>query len=481
MKNKYSLLSLAAACACVLSSLPLPATAADDTVYGTMQIPYADFYAAEQADDANAFEVDAVSSATANKWTMDGTGSVGEDGTWTAGGLAAGTYNEKNPEGGGTILGVVYPVAISQADLDALGENNYGFTALEETPTAYKTVTVTDGKAAFSKVQDTDGAKEVGGEVTLETQTSYGDYQLMIENYPQDADVYGAIVRTADGNSYPMRSLENLWRPKGEIAWSVGYVTTVHGNNIDNPKYYATNGATVSEITFITLDGYRTVSANVYLPVLFTSGVDVTAGEAGTGSVTYDQSIFPEDFQQTGAVADSFTVEGNTVSYENALPGQYTLTVSDKGGKYGDVRGKFLLTTDKVPVVIEDGKLVAAEGFTEEEAANFIKNITAVTVDGTTYATGKRGTKVIAADGTIDTAVQSGETAVFADPQNYSISVTATGYTNAFEAQVEAPVLFGDINNDGRVNASDASLILKYAADYGAKKFSGTLDEWLAR
>lgn len=479
-KTMRSLLSLTAACACVLSSVPY-AVNAEDMVYGTMQIPYADFYAAEQEGAANAFEVDAVSSATASKWAMNATGSVGEDGTWASGGLAAGTYCEENPEGGGTILGVVYPVAISQADLDALGENNYGFTALEQAPAAYKTVTVTDGKASFSAVNDTDGANEVGGTVTLETQTNYGDYQLMIENYPQDADVYGAIVKTADGKSYPMRSLENLWRPKGEIAWSVGYVTEVHGNNVNNPKYYDTNGATVSEIVFITLDGYRTVSTNVYLPVLFTKGVTVEAGNAGTGSVTFDQSAFPEDFQQTGSVAEGFTVEGNTVSYENALPGQYTLTVSDEGGKYADVRGSFLLTTEQIPVVLEDGKLVAAEGFTEEEAANYIANITSVTVDGTTYNTGRRGVKVITADGTIDTAVVSGDTAVFADPKSYSISVVSTGYTNAFEAQVEAPALFGDINSDGAVNAIDASLILRYAAEYGAKNFSGTLDEWLAR
>ena len=51
-------------------AVPFSANAADgDKVYGTMNIPYADFYAAEID---NAYAVDAVSSATARtKWAMN--------------------------------------------------------------------------------------------------------------------------------------------------------------------------------------------------------------------------------------------------------------------------------------------------------------------------------------------------------------------------------------------------------------------------
>ena len=223
MKKLTTVLTAAAMTAAAVSAVPFTASAAD-TVYGTMQIPYADFFKAEFADAANAdVEVDAVSSATANKWSGNAVGSVDADGNWQQGGLAAGTYCEANEAGGGTILGVVYPVAIS-ADDQAFLTENYGFTPLETAPTAYKEVTVTDGVVSFGKLVDTDGAQNVGGNVTLQTQTNYGDYQITVENYPQDADTYAAIVKTSDGNYYAMRALENIWR-RGEYAWSVGYVT----------------------------------------------------------------------------------------------------------------------------------------------------------------------------------------------------------------------------------------------------------------
>ena len=54
--------SLICAAACAVSVVPFAANAEDNAkVYGTMNIPYADFYAAEIE---NAYEVDAVSSAT---------------------------------------------------------------------------------------------------------------------------------------------------------------------------------------------------------------------------------------------------------------------------------------------------------------------------------------------------------------------------------------------------------------------------------
>ena len=130
-------LAMISAAAIAVMSAAIPVSAEDTVLYGTMNIPYTDFYAAEMGDSAG--EVDAVTSATKNKVLKNGEGELFE-----------GSYNN----GTDTILGVVYPVAIPQADLDALGTNNYGFTALETKPDAYKNVTVTEGKASFSAVQD---------------------------------------------------------------------------------------------------------------------------------------------------------------------------------------------------------------------------------------------------------------------------------------------------------------------------------------
>ncbi|MBR3629739.1 MAG: hypothetical protein IKN55_04615 [Oscillospiraceae bacterium] len=46
----------------------------------------------------------------------------------------------------------------------------------------------------------------------------------------------------------------------------------------------------------------------------------------------------------------------------------------------------------------------------------------------------------------------------------------------------EAPQqLYGDFNGDGIVNASDATVILIYAAEYGAGTFTGTFEEYVNR
>lgn len=270
MQKNITCIMTSAVMTAAMLAVPAVSASAADEVYGTMRIPYAEFFKAEFEGAANAdTEVDAVSSATTGKWKMNQTGAVGDDGKWAAGGLAAGTYSEEGENGSGKILGVVYPVKVSADDVAFLTEK-YSFTKLDSEPAAYKEITVTDGAIAAGKLVDTDGVRNIGGEVQVQTQTKYGDYQLEVANYPQDADVYGALVKTSDGKVYAMRALENLWRPKGEIAWSVGYVTETHGNNIDNPDYYDTNGATVKEVTFLTLDGYRTVETDSYLPVLFT-------------------------------------------------------------------------------------------------------------------------------------------------------------------------------------------------------------------
>ena len=135
-----------------------PAAAAEEEMlYGTMQIPYAEFY----AEEGPAYEVDAVSSATSSKWFSET--------------LATGGYSVKHEEdNGGDILGVVYPVSISKENLDLLGENNYGFTALEEKPAAYKQVTVEEGKASFSAVQG--ATTPLKATAVLTTNTRWGDF-----------------------------------------------------------------------------------------------------------------------------------------------------------------------------------------------------------------------------------------------------------------------------------------------------------------
>ena len=418
MKAFRSLISASAAIATFLAAVPVSASAADDTVYGTMNIPYTDFYAAELG--ASAGTVDAVTSATMTKALKNGEGELFE-----------GTFNN----GSDTILGVTYPVAVSQADLDALGSDNYGFTALDSTPAAYKNVTVSDGKASFSAVQGSSVTGNYGVELT--TDTVWGDYLIDLTGTPEDFDkLYrGVILKTADGKAYAMRHEQNIWR--GEIAWSSGIKTSEpHGNQLDYAPYVSLMGSTVNEITLITKNGYVVIPTNTYIPVKFQNELKAEDGKAGTDKTTFTESGFPADYSKTYKVADGFTVTAGEISYTDAKPGSYTLTVSDASGKYADVSASFVLNTDALPVAYADGKLVAAEGFTDDDAAAFIRAIANVNVNGTDYATGRKGTTVVQtaddAFGAIDFDAESRNGKVFADGADgtYTVTVTATGYSN---------------------------------------------------
>ena len=419
MKKATSIIS-AAVCMAALTSSVIPAkVSAADKIYGTMNIPYADFYSAEIA---NAYEVDAVSSATTSKWKMNDPGK-----------LVAGTYND----GSGTILGVTFPVEVNASDAAALSK--YGFKALDSKPAAYKEVTVSGDTLTVSKVIDTNGEQNVSGSATVSTSTRYGDYQLNVKGYPEDADLYGVIVNTKEGDKYALRHLENIWRA-GQLAWSAGITTKEgHGNELKFDDYKSSMGKTVTSVTFITLDGYTTVDVGEnYLPVKFKGEVKAENSAAGNGKTSLTLTGFPEDYKKNITAGESFTASETEISYTNAKPGKYTVTVTDDSKKYAAVSGDFILTTDSIPVKYSDGKLAAADGYSDEDAANFIKNITSVDVNGTAYnAAGKRSIKIVVDDGTLDFAVKSGENNVFDGSGNYSISVTATGYTNPYSFEVK--------------------------------------------
>ncbi|MBQ6181702.1 MAG: NPXTG-anchored protein [Ruminococcus sp.] len=425
MKKITSLIS-AAACMAAITASALPANASSsEKVYGTMNIPYADFYAAEIG---NAYAVDAVSSATASKWSMNEPGK-----------LVAGTYNDGN----GTILGVTFPVEVNASDVDKL--EKYSFTKLDEKPAAYKEVSVSGDSLTVSKVIDTNGAENTEGSATVSTSTRYGDYQLNVKGYPEGADLYGVIVNTKEGDQYALRHLENIWRA-GQISWSAGISTKeAHGNELKYDNYKSSMGKTVTSVTFITLDGYTNVNVGEqYLPVKFAGEVKAEDSTAGSGKTSLTFTGFPADYKKNVSVGDGFTVSGDQISYTNAKPGKYTVTVTDDSGKYASMSAQFTLSTADIPVKYNDGKLVSADGFSDDDAANFIKNITSFEVNGNKFnASGRGAVKVFGEDGTIDLTAKSGENPVFDGSGNYSVSVSATGYTEPynFEIKPEEPVV----------------------------------------
>ena len=203
-------------------------------VYGTMNLPYADYYYGELGNKTDTTDgkisydadlagdagmraegtYDAVTSATRKKWN-----SMFADTTYSS---------EADENGGGKILGVSgVEVAIEQSLYDqltadakdsktsgVLGSLFAGFTPNEDqtvVPATYKQL-FADGtlSATITAEPEVDLTNVTP---TLKTDSKYGDYQLNMDGLDLGEGnlVYGVIVKTKTGN-YGMLQLENIWK-----------------------------------------------------------------------------------------------------------------------------------------------------------------------------------------------------------------------------------------------------------------------------
>ena len=417
--------------------------------YVLMNIPYSEFYAADQVAGA-----DSVSSATKAK---------------TRSTLVAGSYHVNSD--GTDITGITYPVKISDASVlknytqitddsklsitvnmkgkettteyngkAALFESaSYSYYILSETPSYYKEATVNaDGSLSFSEVKGATAQKISDASIDFTTDTKYGDYELDVKGLPKTVNtVYGVVISTKEGDNYGLRHLENIWKKK-ELAWSTGFVTTSHGNTLNSKDYKKMMGQTINKITYYTDNGIYEIDADQYVPVKFNGTIAAENADVESGKVNVTVEGLPSDYQAEYTVEglEDVQVKDGVLTYKTkgAEIGKYTLKVSDKSGKYADLTTDFELTTEAVPVVFnnESAALVAAEGYAAEDVTSYVKKIESVTVDGKEYAaTGKRAVKIIKEDGTIDTTA-----APFKNAENghgFKISVKATGYAKDYE------------------------------------------------
>ncbi len=411
----------------------------EQATYVLMNIPYDKFYAAEGDDDA-----DAVTSATLNK---------------TRSSLAAGSYHVNSD--GSDITGIVYPVKLSDASAlekltqvtdsskvditvsmkgkettttyegkDALFESaSYSYYVLSEAPSYYKEATVNeDGTLSFGKVKGTE-AKTLSG-VTAEFSTSsrYGDYQINLSGLPDDiTTVYGVVVGTKEGSNYGMRHLENIWRIS-ELAWSTGFVTTAHGSPLQYKDYVNMMGQTINKITYYTNAGIYEIPVDIKVPVKFTHDLEVANAAVTAGKTEVTVTGLPDDYAAEYKVdgLDGVSVQNGVLTFSNAKKGKYTLTISDKNGKYADITTEFELYTEAMPAAYDADKkaLVKTADATDEEFADYIRSISVVNVNGKDYrATGRGATAIINEDGSIKT-----DAAPFAEGDTFEITVSATGY-----------------------------------------------------
>ena len=419
-----------------------PVTPTEKVEYVLMNIPYADFYASELN---NSVAVDSVSSATLNKTRTSS--------------LVGGSYHVS--QGGEDITGIVFPVKVPEGmDLskfkqvtdsdsvtisvtnrgqtnettytgkDALFENaSYSYYVLSEAPSYYKEATVDEnGNVSFGKVQGTvNKVSGVTGE--FKTTSKYGDYQLNLDGITFDTDEISAVVfSTKEGHDYGMRHLENVWKGH-KIAWCTGFTTSVHGCPTSSEHYAQMMGETIDKVTYYTTNGiYEMDLDDIYVPVKTSATLSVDNALVKSGKTKVNFENLPSDYDAEYSVEGlDAKVENGVLKFNNATKGKYTLVVKDKKGKYADMSADFMLQTEDMPAAYDAQKaaLVTAEGFKAEDLQEYVKSITSVSVNGTSYtASGRGATVIINEDGSIKT-----DAAPFANGAgDYQIVVSATGY-----------------------------------------------------
>ena len=479
-------------------------------VYGTMNLPYADYYYGELGNKTDTTDgkisydadlagdagmraegtYDAVTSATRKKWN-----SMFADTTYSS---------EADENGGGKILGVSgVEVAIEQSLYDqltadakdsktsgVLGSLFAGFTPNEDqtvVPATYKQL-FADGtlSATITAEPEVDLTNVTP---TLKTDSKYGDYQLNMDGLDLGEGnlVYGVIVKTKTGN-YGMLQLENIWKGGSKLAWSAGFKTTeVHGNSLRSTPYAATSGDTIVEISYLTSKGEYSVhlADGLYLPKKHNGTVTAESVAVAAGSIPVTLADLPEDFS-AAVSADTLTgatyADGKmTFDAKSVLPGSYTITVSDTKGVYAPISVSVVLTTGAMPAAFdaENKTLVAAKDADETAFANYLSKLSKATVNGTEYTlSGKGSTKIFdTKTGAIDLSVEAKGAKVFDKAGTYEIKLSATGYTEDLTFTVELaasdiepglPTVKGDADLDGNITIDDAFLVLQYYSQHSA-------------
>ena len=467
--------------------------------YVLMNIPYDQFY---KADVNNDVKVDAFTSATKNKVKT--------------GSLAGGSYHVDNT--GDEITGVTFPVKVpagtdlskytqvtddSKVEItvtnrgqtstteyngkDALFESaSYSYYTLSEEPSYYKELTVNaDGSFSFGATQGTATTITEGVTADLMTKSRYGDYQLdldgLTDTIPTGTAIYGVIVSTKEGSDYGMRHLENIWRVS-ELAWATGFTSTVHNCPTSSEHYKAMMGQHINKVTYYTANGIYEIPVGgdegLYVPVKFdTSAVAVADAELKDGETSVATTIsgltllegFDAEYTVDGATA---IVKGEKLILKDVKKGAYTLTITDKSGKYAPISVGFEVYAETIPASYNENAekpgLTKAAGSTDAEFADYIKNITSVSVNGKSYAASGRGAvKLFNDDGTLIT-----DAAPFAEGDSFEIVVSATGYKDLSFTYKKAS------SDDPTQKVNTASLEKAIKTAEGLKEADYTADSW---
>lgn len=441
----------------------------NDYVYGTVNLPYADYHYGElntvpqdatlqlTADDkAKSLRedgyLDTISSATTSKWKMYGP-----------------TYYSphENNDGGGYIYGVgncsvAIPKTLYTEAKELLSRENKtqcnnplldivsNFTENENqaAPSEYK---ILNGDGTLTATYDTE-VKHIDATTTssIANNTTYGHYQLDItdDNLPDKNDMEGAIFEAIDNNGnvskYALLHSDNLWFRSGHIAFAIKDNFVVHSANTLKYKQFADiEGKTITKVKYFVRGGddleYTT---NLYCKYLlnneqgFTSSGDTVFADNAkisfTPNVPTDSNyvLSSVTFGRTTLTPNvDYTYENNVLTIkdtENTAIGTYTLTYSDAKYANTSTTVQFTSTLKDGDVTIENNQ-IKING--DVPVSDYVKGITSITVNGNKL---RSSNGIFNDDGTVnfDAVIKfHGQSIIpFPEDGDYNIIVTSSGY-----------------------------------------------------
>ena len=463
-------------------------------VYGTANIPYADFFYGEMNDvQQNAkMQLDAADPVTAAGYREDGMYDAVTSCTNNKSKRYATSYYTENTENGSVTLegirdvNIAVPTSLYKEAQEAIKEGKNCSNQLLSIIGSLKNVSETAPESGEYKVLNGDGTltamttetKTLTVDSSISTSSVWGNYQVSVEfgdknpDQPTTANMMGVIFETSDGEKYAMEHSQNLWLRTGEIAFAVkdGFVEP-HKNTIDAKRSKGLEGKTIKKITYLVKDG-----ADIVIPTNLLCKYKLADGQGIIGpeeKVVYTNNTFiPTKVQLTYNVPESSSYKLTSVQYggkalkegsyndytyddttkvlsvyggafANTGVGSYTLTFADQSeAPYEDITVPIVLSADetKVQFAIQDNKLVKIDpnGDTIYEAKDYIKNITSIKIDGQALGGKKANISEIAKTvfnentGAVNFDAKVNNTAVFAkgDGGGYNVELTSSGFND---------------------------------------------------
>ena len=477
--------------------------ALDKYVYGTANLPYADFYYGElnnvkedttldlTSDKAASYResgmYDAVSSATTKKYKS----------------YFSNTYSEDNANGpGGSIIGIkdvniAVPTSLYENAKKAISDNKKCSNKLLEiigsmklsdtTPSEYK---ILNGDGTLTAMKS-EVKEDISDALTIKTQSSYGQYEVdpvTSENSPLSKlnakdSLLGIIVEDEYGKKYGMEHLENIYHGgKFSFAVTEGFKEK-HGNTIDYKRHEALQGKTIKKVTYLVKDGADIVintdlkcktlagsdsikaTTNDNFKDGATVSVDTTAVPSGStytlSSVSIEKTVLTKGTDYTYA-NNTLTIKAT----DNTGAGSYSMVFTDD--TYSDIVVSFTLESGYKTGDIsinKNNQVTLPAGVSFEK---YVNNITSIKINGV-EKTGKGGIKatdLFDANGNINfNAVIKGKdgssTPVFADKSaSYKIELTSTGYPS-----VSGTVQLNTSTLEASIKKAEALDSSKYTAE----------------